>query len=205
VALALVFELIEQLDAIDHGEAAPGTEALTRLTIPLAKLWTGKFAVHCLSEVVEAFGGAGYVEDTGIPGLLRDAQVLSIWEGTTNVLSLDVLRVLKASGPTVLDVLAPSAIGTGRAPPDVGDAPEVAALKTRIADWLAREPALAEATARDEAMDLAAALALRAQRTLACRLSTADARAAASAAAQAFSAPLRAPSALSLADPDGWW
>jgi hypothetical protein len=44
------------------------------------------------SEVVEAFGGAGYIEDTGIPRLLRDAQVLPIWEGTTNVLSLDLAR-----------------------------------------------------------------------------------------------------------------
>ena len=50
-----------------------------------------------LSEVVEAFGGAGYVEDTGLPLLLRDAQVLPIWEGTTNVLSLDVLRALEAA------------------------------------------------------------------------------------------------------------
>jgi alkylation response protein AidB-like acyl-CoA dehydrogenase len=49
-------------------------------------------AVAHASEVVEAFGGAGYVEDTGIPRLLRDAQVLPIWEGTTNVLSLDLLR-----------------------------------------------------------------------------------------------------------------
>jgi hypothetical protein len=47
---------------------------------------------------VEAFGGAGYVEDTGIPTLLRDAQVLSIWEGTTNVLSLDTLRALDSAG-----------------------------------------------------------------------------------------------------------
>jgi hypothetical protein len=50
------------------------------------------------SELVEAFGGAGYVEDTGIPRYLRDAQVLPIWEGTTNVLSLDVLRVLQKGG-----------------------------------------------------------------------------------------------------------
>jgi hypothetical protein len=48
--------------------------------------------VSVASEAVEAFGGAGYVEDTGLPVLLRDAQVLSIWEGTTNVLSLDALR-----------------------------------------------------------------------------------------------------------------
>jgi alkylation response protein AidB-like acyl-CoA dehydrogenase len=46
------------------------------------------------SEVLEAFGGAGYIEDTGLPALLRDAQVLPIWEGTTNVLSLDLLRAL---------------------------------------------------------------------------------------------------------------
>jgi putative acyl-CoA dehydrogenase len=38
------------------------------------------------------FGGIGYLEDSGIPVMLRDAQVLSIWEGITNVLSLDMLR-----------------------------------------------------------------------------------------------------------------
>ncbi|KAK6042793.1 hypothetical protein COOONC_19701 [Cooperia oncophora] len=42
---------------------------------------------------MECFGGQGYIEDTGIPTVLRDAQVTPIWEGTTNVLSLDVLRV----------------------------------------------------------------------------------------------------------------
>ena len=44
-----------------------------------------------VSEAVEAFGGAGYIEDTGLPTLLRDTQVLPIWEGTTNVLALDAL------------------------------------------------------------------------------------------------------------------
>ncbi|MEV0130689.1 acyl-CoA dehydrogenase family protein [Dactylosporangium sp. NPDC050688] len=65
-----------------------------RLVAPLAKLTTGRLAVASASEYLEAFGGAGYVEDTGIPRLLRDAQVLPIWEGTTNVLSIDVLRAL---------------------------------------------------------------------------------------------------------------
>ncbi|MDG6106550.1 acyl-CoA dehydrogenase family protein [Dactylosporangium aurantiacum] len=65
-----------------------------RLVAPLAKLTTGRLAVASASEYLEAFGGAGYVEDTGIPRLLRDAQVLPIWEGTTNVLSVDVLRAL---------------------------------------------------------------------------------------------------------------
>ena len=65
---------------------------------PIAKLTTGKQAVAIASETLEAFGGAGYVEDTGLPRILRDAQVLPIWEGTTNVLALDVLRALARVG-----------------------------------------------------------------------------------------------------------
>jgi acyl-CoA dehydrogenase len=62
------------------------------------KLLTARQTVALASEALEAFGGAGYIEDTGLPRILRDAQVLSIWEGTTNVLSLDVLRVLGRTG-----------------------------------------------------------------------------------------------------------
>ncbi len=71
---------------------------LLRLITPIAKLTSGKQAVAVASEVLESFGGAGYVEDTGLPRLLRDAQVLPIWEGTTNVLSLDLLRALRKTG-----------------------------------------------------------------------------------------------------------
>jgi hypothetical protein len=78
----------------EAGEATEADRALARVLTPIAKLTTAKQAVAVASEVLEAFGGAGYVEDTGLPGLLRDAQVLPIWEGTTNVLSLDVVRVL---------------------------------------------------------------------------------------------------------------
>jgi alkylation response protein AidB-like acyl-CoA dehydrogenase len=70
---------------------------LLRLLTPLMKLTTGKQVVAVVSEALEAFGGAGYVEDTGLPMLLRDAQVLPIWEGTTNVLALDALRALGAA------------------------------------------------------------------------------------------------------------
>jgi putative acyl-CoA dehydrogenase len=66
-----------------------------RLLIPLVKLFTAKEGVAISSEVIESFGGAGYVEDTGLPQLFRNAQVLAIWEGTTNVLSLDALRAIK--------------------------------------------------------------------------------------------------------------
>lgn len=94
----LAFFAVELLgrDETDGLDAA-GRELL-RLLTPMAKLVTGKQSVAVLSEIMESFGGAGYIEDTGLPSLLRDAQVFSIWEGTTNVLSLDVLRALQSGG-----------------------------------------------------------------------------------------------------------
>lgn len=77
------------------GEISASQRVLLRALTPILKLYTAKKAIHISSEVVEMFGGAGYVEDTGLPRLLRDAQVFSIWEGTTNVLSLDMLRAFE--------------------------------------------------------------------------------------------------------------
>jgi alkylation response protein AidB-like acyl-CoA dehydrogenase len=90
-AFLLAFALVELLGRDEGGELDAGEAALLRLLTPLAKANTGKQAAAGASELVEAFGGAGYVEDTGIPVLLRDGQVLPIWEGTTNVLALDLL------------------------------------------------------------------------------------------------------------------
>jgi alkylation response protein AidB-like acyl-CoA dehydrogenase len=99
-ALHLTFRVVELLGAHEAGELDDAGRALLRVLTPLAKLTTARQGVMVASEVVEAFGGAGYVEDTGIPTLLRDAQVLSIWEGTTNVLSLDALRAMQSAGAT---------------------------------------------------------------------------------------------------------
>ena len=94
-ALQLTFRAVELLGREEAGVATePETKAL-RLLLPVTKLLTAKQAVAGASETLEAFGGAGYIEDTHLPQLLRDAQVLSIWEGTTNVLSLDALRALQ--------------------------------------------------------------------------------------------------------------
>lgn len=93
-AFLLAFRVVELLGKEESGEATAAEHHLLRFLIPVAKLYTAKQAISVASETVEAFGGAGYVEDTGIPRLLRDAQVLSIWEGTTNVLSLDALRAM---------------------------------------------------------------------------------------------------------------
>lgn len=86
-----------------------GEAATLRLLTPAAKLYTGKQAVSLAAEAAEAFGGMGYVEDTGIPAMVRNALALPVWEGTTNVLSLDVLRAMdrdSAFEPLAEDVQA---------------------------------------------------------------------------------------------------
>lgn len=93
-AFHLSFYLTELLGLDDAGEISAEQAELLRLLTSVVKPTTGRQAVPVISEVLETFGGAGYVEDTGLPLLLRDSQVLPIWEGTTNVLSLDVLRAL---------------------------------------------------------------------------------------------------------------
>jgi alkylation response protein AidB-like acyl-CoA dehydrogenase len=97
-AFHLAFLTAELLGRAEHGMASEEQLTLLRILTPVAKLTTAKQAVAVLSEAIEAFGGAGYVEDTGLPLLLRDAQVLPIWEGTTNVLALDTLRAVQAAG-----------------------------------------------------------------------------------------------------------
>ncbi|HEY7742996.1 MAG TPA: acyl-CoA dehydrogenase family protein [Burkholderiales bacterium] len=97
-ALHLTFFVVELMGREEASRASPEQGKLLRLLTPIAKLLTAKQSVQILSEVIEALGGAGYVEDTGLPLLLRDAQVLPIWEGTTNVLSLETLRALEAVG-----------------------------------------------------------------------------------------------------------
>jgi acyl-CoA dehydrogenase len=96
-ALHLTFFLVELIGRDEASQLAPGERDLLRLLTPIVKLTTAKQSVAVISEALECFGGAGYVEDTGLPMLLRDSQVFPIWEGTTNVLSLDALRAL-ASG-----------------------------------------------------------------------------------------------------------
>ncbi len=95
-AFHLAFLVAELTGRAETGELSEEQTLLLRLLTPLMKLTTGKQVVAVVSEALEAFGGAGYVEDTGLPMLLRDAQVLPIWEGTTNVLALDALRALGA-------------------------------------------------------------------------------------------------------------
>jgi alkylation response protein AidB-like acyl-CoA dehydrogenase len=150
------FALLGRVETTDDAAAAREL----RLVAPLAKLGTARLAVAAASELLECFGGAGYIEDTGLPRLLRDAQVLPIWEGTTNVLSLDVVRAVvreDAAGPVLarLDAAADRAAALGGAL-----RAEAAGLREALAAVVADPAAPAVvAGARGLALRLAYALA----------------------------------------------
>jgi alkylation response protein AidB-like acyl-CoA dehydrogenase len=97
-AFHLAFRAAELMGREDCGTLTEAEHCALRLLQPITKLLTAKQTVAGISEVLEAIGGAGYMEDTGLPVLLRDAQTLTIWEGTTNVLSLDGLRAISKEG-----------------------------------------------------------------------------------------------------------
>jgi alkylation response protein AidB-like acyl-CoA dehydrogenase len=160
-AFLLAFRAAALLGRRDAGEATAAERALLRVAVPLAKLTTGRQAVAVASEVLECFGGAGYVEDTGLPRLLRDAQVLPIWEGTTNVLALDALRALGEEGVAeALETEVEARLAETR---DPALAPVCAAVRAaldhaRVAGSGAAGPQAREAGARRCALSLGRAL-----------------------------------------------
>ena len=165
-AFQLVFHVSHLLGRSECALANANERALLRLLTPLAKLWTGKLAVRIASETCEAFGGAGYIEDTGIPQLLRDAQVYPIWEGTTNVLALDSLRAIASVGVEPLldtaDALLAEILKSRASASLEAHAMSVCAAIKQASQWLHRNAANADAMqagARDLAFTLARSMA----------------------------------------------
>jgi len=101
-ASTLAVRLAGAADRAARGDAAEA--ALLRLALPAAKYWVCKRTPVIIAEALECLGGNGYVEDSGMPRLLRDAPLNSIWEGSGNVTALDVLRALSRS-PDSADAL----------------------------------------------------------------------------------------------------
>ena len=156
-AFYLTFESVHLLGQQEASELDAAGQALLRLLTPIVKLTTAKQAVRVLSEVLECFGGAGYVEDTGLPVLLRDAQVLPIWEGTTNVLSLETLRAL--GGPENSRALLDQLLGWDQSSPAAKSAHQ--RLEAAFAGLASADsPAAAEAGARRFALQVGHALEL---------------------------------------------
>ncbi len=89
-ATALTIRLAAAVDNIDD----PHEAALRRIALPLAKFWVCKRTPMMVAEALECLGGNGYIEESGLPLLYREAPLNSVWEGSGNVNALDVLRAL---------------------------------------------------------------------------------------------------------------
>ncbi|MCF3134943.1 acyl-CoA dehydrogenase family protein [Streptomyces olivochromogenes] len=96
-ATALALRLAAAYD--DDGEQE---RALLRLAVPAAKYWVTKRCTPVTVEAAECLGGNGYVEESGMPRLVRESPLNSVWEGAGNVQALDVLRALQRE-PQALD------------------------------------------------------------------------------------------------------
>ena len=101
-ATSLAMRLAAASDRAARGDTAEA--ALLRVALPAAKFWVCKRAPAVTAEALECLGGNGYVEESGLPRLYRDAPLNSIWEGSGNVTALDVIRALRRS-PEALDAL----------------------------------------------------------------------------------------------------
>lgn len=99
VEMYAMFEVVQMMDdvmGLDTREWATDQEkALFRLYVAIMKTETAEQAIHFTHEAIEMHGGNGYIEDFVTPRLLRDAQVLTVWEGTENILGLEVLRLIQ--------------------------------------------------------------------------------------------------------------
>src|SRR6266853_1963901 len=93
-AMVLALRLARAYDRQDD----PAETAFRRVVTPAAKYWICKRGPTVTAEAMEVLGGNGYVEESLMPRLYREAPVNSIWEGSGNVMCLDVLRALARPG-----------------------------------------------------------------------------------------------------------
>ncbi len=127
-ATALAVRLAGAADRAARGDAAEA--ALLRLALPAVKYWVCKrFPAHAV-EALECLGGNGYVEESGLPRIYREAPLNSIWEGSGNVTSLDVLRALARTEGAAGALLAELGAAAGA---DAALDAAVAELKTQVA------------------------------------------------------------------------
>jgi putative acyl-CoA dehydrogenase len=152
-AIALVLRLARAFEA-----GAPEREiAFARLATPAVKYWLCKRAPPVVAEALEVLGGNGYVEESALPRMYREAPLNSIWEGSGNVMCLDVLRAARREPAAVEVLLSELAAARGA---DARLDRHTAALAAAL-----RDPDLAEQDARRVsgrvATALAAALLLR--------------------------------------------
>ncbi|PIF75443.1 alkylation response protein AidB-like acyl-CoA dehydrogenase [Variovorax sp. 54] len=139
-ARTMVCQTAQALARSDAGE--PDAYALLRILTPLIKFRACRDARQVTGDAMEVRGGCGYIEEWSDPRIVRDAHLGSIWEGTSNIVALDVIRAVKREGSlpvlrTHVDKL-------------IADATELTpAFATALRDTMARACALAETAARE--------------------------------------------------------
>ncbi len=151
-ARTMMFQTAEALRRSDAGEA--GAYALTRLLTPLIKFRACRDARKVTGDAMEVRGGCGYIEEWGDPRIVRDAHLGSIWEGTSNIVALDVMRAIVREDALPVWRTHVQAL--------LAQTPWHAQVQQRLQDLLPQVQALAEHTAhhKDEAMARQAASAL---------------------------------------------
>jgi len=123
--VALVMRLCR---ALDHAGTDAHEAAYARLMTPVVKYWVCKKAPAFIYEAMECLGGNGYVEDSMLPRLYREAPVNAIWEGSGNVMCLDVLRALSRDAEAAQNVIA----ALGKATASLPGAPEIHAQIVKL-------------------------------------------------------------------------
>ncbi|USG67416.1 acyl-CoA dehydrogenase family protein [Brevibacillus ruminantium] len=157
VEVATMFDLIQLYEKVTDGTASEREVILHRVFIAIMKKETAEQAIHFAHEAIEMHGGNGYIEDFVTPRLLRDAQVLTVWEGTANILGLELVRLVQKYAAHTLFVdemkgrLAALADSPGKA--------VVASELERLADLLDQFAGYEEALQTFEAKGLAQRMA----------------------------------------------
>lgn len=137
--------------AFDRAAEDPVEAAYARLATPIAKYWICKRQPGFVYEALECHGGAGFVEEAPMARYFRSSPLNAIWEGSGNVIALDILRAIGREPETFEAAAAEIARASG-------DNPHFDRHAKRITGWL--EPgALTETTARSFAEDMGVALA----------------------------------------------
>jgi putative acyl-CoA dehydrogenase len=103
--------MVRLAGAFDRASIDPEEAAFARIATPVAKYWVTKRCSPVVREAMECLGGAGYVEESILPRLFRESPVNAIWEGSGNVIALDLLRAM-ASAPEAVKVFLTEVDGT---------------------------------------------------------------------------------------------
>ena len=137
--------------AYDESAGDPHARRFARLATAVVKYWVCKRTPPLVAEALECLGGNGFVEDSGMPRLYRESPLNSIWEGSGNVICLDVLRAMQRS-PESVDAFFDE---VARAE---GADPRLDAFAAKLRDDLGADPEHAEARARRLVEQMALAL-----------------------------------------------